>query len=85
MRNAENFGQLLQLRQPAVTISLVPGDGHTMRTWRQLLPPMLGWMTNGLAQEPSRPDARPLRGPRVPLAAAARKAKHLKLPARRRH
>ena len=84
VRNAENFGQLLQLRQPVVTISLVPGDGHTMRTWRQLLPPMLGWMTNGLAQEPSPHDARPRRGSRVPLA-AARKARHIKLPARRRH
>ena len=85
VRNAEDFGQLLQLRQPAVTVSLVPGGGHTMRTWRQLLPPMLGWMTNGLAQEVSRYGARPLRGSRAPLAATARKAKHLKLMRRRRH
>ena len=33
MRNAEDFGQPLQLRQPAVTVRLVPGGGHTMRTW----------------------------------------------------
>ena len=85
MRNAEDFGQLLQLRQPAVTVRLVPGGGHTMRTWRQLLPPMLGWMTAGLAQEVSRHDARPLRESRAPLAAAARKARHLKLTARRWH
>ncbi len=85
VRNAEDFGQLLQLRQPAVTVRLVPGGGHTMRTWRQLLPPMLGWMTAGLAQEVSRYDARPLRVSRAPLAAAARKTKHLRLMARRRH
>jgi|ERR1022692_595839 enterochelin esterase-like enzyme len=55
VRNAEHFGQLLQLRQPDVTIRLVPGGGHTMATWRQSLPPMLGWMTQGLAQVVARP------------------------------
>lgn len=47
-----------QLRQPAVTIRFVPGGGHTMRTWRQLLPPMLEWMTQGLARETSAYDRR---------------------------
>jgi enterochelin esterase-like enzyme len=46
-----NFSQLLQIRQPSVTVKMVPGDGHTMVTWRRLLPPMLGWMTRGLAEE----------------------------------
>jgi enterochelin esterase-like enzyme len=51
VHSAENFGQLLQLRQPGVTVKLVPGDGHTMLTWRGLLPGMLTWMTRGLSQE----------------------------------
>jgi enterochelin esterase-like enzyme len=51
VHNADNFAQLLQLRQPGVTLKMVPGDGHTMPTWRRLLPPMLTWMTRGLAQE----------------------------------
>jgi enterochelin esterase-like enzyme len=51
VHSAENFGQLLQLRQPGVTVKLTPGDGHTMLTWRGLLPNMLSWMTRGLGQE----------------------------------
>ena len=51
VHSAQNFGQLLQLRQPGVTVKLVPGDGHTMVTWRGLLPGMLSWMTRGLSQE----------------------------------
>ncbi len=49
VRNAETFGQLVRTHQPSVTISFVPG-GHDMATWRQLLPPMLRWMTQGLAR-----------------------------------
>jgi enterochelin esterase-like enzyme len=51
VHSAENFAQLLQLRQPGVTVKLTHGDGHTMLTWRGLLPGMLAWMTNGLNQE----------------------------------
>jgi hypothetical protein len=51
VRSARSFSQLLQIRQPAVTIRLTPADGHTMLTWRLLLPPMLSWMTRGLAQQ----------------------------------
>jgi enterochelin esterase-like enzyme len=51
VHSAQNFGQLLQLRQPGVTVKLVPGSGHTMLTWRDLLPGMLQWMTTGLNQE----------------------------------
>jgi enterochelin esterase-like enzyme len=51
VHSALNFSQLLQLRQPGVTVKMVPGDGHTMVTWRRLLPTMMTWMTRGLAQE----------------------------------
>ncbi len=49
VKAAEVFKQLLQLRQPAVQLELVPGGGHTMITWRALVPPMLEWMTSKLA------------------------------------
>ena len=58
-----------------LTIRFVPGGGYTMRTWRQLLPPMLEWMTRGLAQETSAYDRRCPRGCRAaarPVAARAR-------------
>jgi enterochelin esterase-like enzyme len=45
------FRQLLELRQPQVPLSLVPGSGHTMFTWRILLPQLLTWMTPRLARE----------------------------------
>jgi enterochelin esterase-like enzyme len=51
VHSAENFSQLLQLRQPGVTVKLVPDAGHTMLTWRSLLPGMLTWMTDGLNQQ----------------------------------
>jgi enterochelin esterase-like enzyme len=51
VRSARSFSQLLQIRQPAVTVRLAPRGGHTMLTWRLLLPPMLSWMTRGLAQQ----------------------------------
>jgi S-formylglutathione hydrolase FrmB len=53
VRSAQSFGQLVQLRQPAVTIRFAPGGGHNVLTWRQLLPPMLRWMTQGLARQAS--------------------------------
>jgi enterochelin esterase-like enzyme len=51
VHSAAAFDQLLQLRQPSVTLRLVPDGGHTMLTWRQLVPPMLQWMTRNLARE----------------------------------
>lgn len=48
---SQAFSELLQLRQPSVTLRLVPNSGHTMLTWRLLAPPMLEWMTRGLAAE----------------------------------
>jgi len=48
-KDAQIFAQLLQVRQPGVTLKVVPGGGHTMFTWRALMPPMLEWMTPQLA------------------------------------
>jgi enterochelin esterase-like enzyme len=48
LRNAEVFAQLLQIRQPGVTLKVVSGGGHTMFTWRALMPPLLEWMTGRL-------------------------------------
>jgi enterochelin esterase-like enzyme len=50
VRNALIFDQLVKLRQPGVTLQIVPGGGHTMLTWRKLLPGMLEWMTPRLAR-----------------------------------
>jgi enterochelin esterase-like enzyme len=49
MRNAQIFEQLLQTRQPGVTLKAVPGGGHSMFTWRALMPALLEWMTPQLA------------------------------------
>ena len=61
LKNAEVFEQLLQLRQPGVTLKLVPGGGHTMFTWRALMPSLLEWMTPPLAQEAAAQQAREVR------------------------
>jgi len=53
VRDAEVFYQLLRPLQPWATLNLVPG-GHTARTWRELLAPMLEWMTRGLARQAAR-------------------------------
>jgi enterochelin esterase-like enzyme len=58
LTRAEIFEQLVLLRQPAVTLKLVPGGGHTMFTWRMLLAPMLRWMTPNLAGRAVAADAR---------------------------
>jgi enterochelin esterase-like enzyme len=47
--NAEYFAQELQLHLATVPLDLTPGGGHTMGTWHALVPPMLMWMTNALA------------------------------------
>lgn len=49
LRSAQIFEQLVSVRQPGVTLKVVAGGGHTMFTWRALLPPMLEWMTPKLA------------------------------------
>jgi enterochelin esterase-like enzyme len=47
--NAEYFAQLLQLHQASVPVDITSGGGHTMGTWHTEVPPMLIWMTKGLA------------------------------------
>ncbi len=59
MKSAEVFEQLVQIRQPGITLQIVPGGGHTMFTWRALLTPMLEWMTRSLAAGDSLAKARP--------------------------
>jgi enterochelin esterase-like enzyme len=42
---ARAFQQLLLRRQPGVQLILAPGGGHTMFTWRALVPSLLEWVT----------------------------------------
>jgi enterochelin esterase-like enzyme len=51
LKNAQFFQQLLEIRQPGVPLKVVPGGGHTMITWRALMPPLLEWMTPRLANQ----------------------------------
>ena len=53
--SAEQFWQELRPRQPDAPLTLTPGTGHTMTTWRAQVPSMLSWMTPRLAQA-ARPD-----------------------------
>jgi enterochelin esterase-like enzyme len=53
--SAERFWQELRPRQPDAPLTLTPGSGHTMTTWRAQVPSMLTWMTPRLARA-----ARPL-------------------------
>jgi enterochelin esterase-like enzyme len=53
LKAAQFFQQLLEIRQPGVPLKVVPGGGHTMITWRALIPPMMEWMTPKLAHEVS--------------------------------
>jgi S-formylglutathione hydrolase FrmB len=50
-KDAEIFAQLVQSREPGVTLKVVPDARHTMLAWRALVPPMLEWMTPRLATE----------------------------------
>lgn len=71
LRNAQIFEQLLQTRQPGVVLKVVPGGGHTMFTWRALMPPLLGWMTPRLAANAAAQQAR--QAHQAHKAAAAKK------------
>jgi enterochelin esterase-like enzyme len=55
LKAAREFQQLLLARQPSVQLDVVPGGGHTMPTWRDLVPPMLEWMTPLLATAAQHP------------------------------
>jgi enterochelin esterase-like enzyme len=48
--DAETFRAELLPRQGSVPLTLTPGGGHTMTTWRAELPAMLSWMTLRLAR-----------------------------------
>lgn len=48
--NAEAFWRELRPRQPTAPLSLTPGGGHDMITWRAEVPLMLRRMTPRLAQ-----------------------------------
>jgi enterochelin esterase-like enzyme len=50
--NAEGFWKELRPRQPEAPLTLTPGSGHTMTTWRAQVPSMLAWMTPRLAGRP---------------------------------
>jgi enterochelin esterase-like enzyme len=47
--NATYFAQELQVHEATVPLVLTAGGGHTMGTWHAEVPPMLQWMSRGLA------------------------------------
>jgi len=51
--DAETFRRVLLPWQGTVPLTLTPGGGHTMTTWRAELPPLLAWMTPRLVQPPA--------------------------------
>jgi enterochelin esterase-like enzyme len=74
LKAAMFFQQLLQIRQPQVILKTVPGGGHTMITWRALIPPMLEWMTPQLAHEIIVEQAQQARAAQKAAAARHKKA-----------
>jgi enterochelin esterase-like enzyme len=74
-KNAQIFEQLLQTRQPGVVLKVVPGGGHTMFTWRALMPPLLEWMTPQLAGVISTEQAKAAKAAKAAERAAAAKTK----------
>jgi len=55
--SAQRFWQELRPRQPGAPLTLTPGSGHTMTTWRAQIPSMLIWMTPRLARAAQPPTA----------------------------
>ena len=49
LQDARGFQRLLLARQPGVRLDVVPDGWHSMATWRDLVPPLLEWMTPRLA------------------------------------
>jgi enterochelin esterase-like enzyme len=62
---AEQFRQLVSLRQVDVPLDLVPG-GHTGKAWRAALSPMLSWMTPLVAAEANAADQAAAQKPHEP-------------------
>ena len=57
LRAAREFQRLVLARQPGVQLNVVPGGGHTMTTWRALVPSLLEWMTPLLTEASQHPVA----------------------------
>jgi enterochelin esterase-like enzyme len=55
LRAARQFQRLILARQPDVQLNVVPGGGHTMATWRALVPSLLEWMTPILTEAAQHP------------------------------
>ena len=55
LRAAREFQRLVLARQPGVQLNVVPGGGHTMATWRALVPSLLEWMTPLLTEAAQHP------------------------------
>jgi enterochelin esterase-like enzyme len=69
--SAERFWHELRPRQPDAPLTLTPGSGHTMTTWRAQIPSMLTWMTPRLARAAQPPaTARPGKNSTVAVRAA---------------
>jgi len=67
--DTEAFWQELRQRQDDAPLTFTPGGGHTMTTWRAQIPPMLTWMTRGLARAAQQETAAP---PRMTAVVAAK-------------
>lgn len=63
--DAMRFWQELRPRQPDAPLTLNPGSGHTMITWRAQVPSMLRWMTPRLAQVARQSAVRPAKAATV--------------------
>jgi enterochelin esterase-like enzyme len=72
LRAGRQFQRLVLTRQPGVQLNVVPGGGHTMATWRALVPSLLEWMTPLLTEAAQHPV--PVN--QVGKAHAARKDRH---------
>jgi len=55
LRAGRQFQRLVLARQPGVQLNVVPGGGHTMATWRALVPSLLEWMTPMLTEAAQHP------------------------------
>ncbi len=76
LRAARQFQRLVLARQPGVRLMVVPGGGHTMVTWRALVPSLLEWITPLLTANAQHPTPVSQAGKsRVPLKGHHRQAK----------
>jgi enterochelin esterase-like enzyme len=85
LRNAQIFEQLLQTRQPGVVLKVVPGGGHTMFTWRALMPSLLEWMTPQLANNDRTLQARAQQARQAEQARKAQLARQARQAAAAKH